>query len=192
MHLARGGRQGFGSGLGWGDRGACKLLGAGRGQHEKFPTAQTWHRSAITQTPPNWAPVRCCLRYQSLSPVLRVDRGSWKHTQVPALVNFGQRQYGERARACRATQRGVLPTLRSRGGEPCLQGGQRRRQLAASGRSEVVALPLSDALTDEPLPWPPPLQWRKMGHAMVDFIADYQAGIEQMPVRSQVQPGYLR
>lgn len=31
-----------------------------------------------------------------------------------------------------------------------------------------------------------------MGHAMVDFIADYQAGIEQMPVRSQVQPGYLR
>ena len=36
------------------------------------------------------------------------------------------------------------------------------------------------------------LQWRKMGHAMVDFIADYQAGVEQMPVRSQVQPGYLR
>lgn len=63
---------------------------------------------------------------------------------------------------------------------------------AAAGGQRVVALPLSDALTDEPLPWPPPLQWRKMGHAMVDFIADYQAGIEQMPVRSQVQPGYLR
>ena len=36
------------------------------------------------------------------------------------------------------------------------------------------------------------LQWRQMAHAMVDFIADYHDNIEQFPVRSEVQPGYLR
>lgn len=35
------------------------------------------------------------------------------------------------------------------------------------------------------------LQWRRLGHAMVDFIADYQQSLESLPVRSQVSPGYL-
>ncbi len=70
---------------------------------------------------------------------------------------------------------------------------------AAAGGEQALhsgALPPSPAsrssLNSRPLAALAPLQWRKMGHAMVDFIADYQAGIEQMPVRSQVQPGYLR
>ncbi len=35
------------------------------------------------------------------------------------------------------------------------------------------------------------LQWRRLGHAMVDFIADYHQSLEGLPVRSQVSPGYL-
>ncbi|KMZ74011.1 putative Tyrosine decarboxylase (or alternatively Aromatic aldehyde synthase) [Zostera marina] len=35
-------------------------------------------------------------------------------------------------------------------------------------------------------------QLRKYGHKMVDFIADYYKSIEQFPVLSQVQPGYLK
>nr|XP_016503619.1 PREDICTED: tyrosine decarboxylase 1-like isoform X1 [Nicotiana tabacum]XP_016503621.1 PREDICTED: tyrosine decarboxylase 1-like isoform X1 [Nicotiana tabacum]XP_016503622.1 PREDICTED: tyrosine decarboxylase 1-like isoform X1 [Nicotiana tabacum] len=35
-------------------------------------------------------------------------------------------------------------------------------------------------------------QLREYGHQMVDFIADYYKNIENFPVLSQVQPGYLR
>ncbi|CAI9770606.1 unnamed protein product [Fraxinus pennsylvanica] len=35
-------------------------------------------------------------------------------------------------------------------------------------------------------------QLRECGHKMVDFIADYYKNIENLPVLSQVQPGYLR
>ncbi|KAL8143007.1 hypothetical protein V2J09_016039 [Rumex salicifolius] len=35
-------------------------------------------------------------------------------------------------------------------------------------------------------------QLRECGHKMVDFIADYYKSIEDFPVLSQVQPGYLR
>ncbi|KAH6811429.1 Pyridoxal phosphate transferases superfamily protein [Perilla frutescens var. frutescens] len=35
-------------------------------------------------------------------------------------------------------------------------------------------------------------QLREYGHKMVDFIADYYKNIENFPVLSQVQPGYLR
>ncbi|KAL3517749.1 hypothetical protein ACH5RR_020338 [Cinchona calisaya] len=35
-------------------------------------------------------------------------------------------------------------------------------------------------------------QLRECGHKMVDFIADYYKDIENFPVLSQVQPGYLR
>lgn len=35
-------------------------------------------------------------------------------------------------------------------------------------------------------------QLRECGHKMVDFIADYYKSIENFPVLSQVQPGYLR
>ncbi|KAL9168942.1 hypothetical protein ABFS82_04G047000 [Erythranthe guttata] len=35
-------------------------------------------------------------------------------------------------------------------------------------------------------------QLREHAHKMVDFIADYYKNIEQFPVLSQVQPGYLR
>ena len=68
--------------------------------------------------------------------------------------------------------------------------------MAAGGgggrRAGAPSLLLPALLHIQLLAFFPYLQWRMMGHAMVDFIADYQAGIEQMPVRSQVQPGYLR
>ncbi|XP_010684776.1 phenylacetaldehyde synthase isoform X2 [Beta vulgaris subsp. vulgaris] len=35
-------------------------------------------------------------------------------------------------------------------------------------------------------------QLREYGHKMVDFVADYYKNIENFPVLSQVQPGYLR
>ncbi|CAN1149832.1 Tyrosine decarboxylase [Linum perenne] len=37
-----------------------------------------------------------------------------------------------------------------------------------------------------------PEELRRQGHMMVDFIADYYKNIEQYPVLSQVEPGYLR
>ncbi|KAK2974665.1 hypothetical protein RJ640_030273 [Escallonia rubra] len=37
-----------------------------------------------------------------------------------------------------------------------------------------------------------PEEFRKQAHQMVDFIADYYKNIEEYPVLSQVQPGYLR
>ncbi|KAK2972616.1 hypothetical protein RJ640_015416 [Escallonia rubra] len=35
-------------------------------------------------------------------------------------------------------------------------------------------------------------EFRRQGHMMIDFIADYYQNIEIYPVRSQVKPGYLR
>lgn len=37
----------------------------------------------------------------------------------------------------------------------------------------------------------PCVQFRKQGYAMVDWICSYYATVEQMPVRSRVEPGYL-
>ncbi|CAN0887607.1 Tyrosine decarboxylase [Linum grandiflorum] len=37
-----------------------------------------------------------------------------------------------------------------------------------------------------------PEEFRRQGHMLVDFIADYYTNIQQFPVFSQVQPGYLR
>ncbi|KAK2970081.1 hypothetical protein RJ640_006554 [Escallonia rubra] len=37
-----------------------------------------------------------------------------------------------------------------------------------------------------------PEEFRRQGHMMIDFIADYYQNIEIYPVRSQVKPGYLR
>ncbi|CAN6567924.1 hypothetical protein C1H46_023035 [Malus baccata] len=37
-----------------------------------------------------------------------------------------------------------------------------------------------------------PVEFRRQGHMMVDFIADYYQNIEKYPVLSQVEPGYLR
>ena len=37
-----------------------------------------------------------------------------------------------------------------------------------------------------------PDEFRRHGHAVVDWIADYQARIESFPVLSQVKPGELR
>lgn len=34
-------------------------------------------------------------------------------------------------------------------------------------------------------------EFRRRGYEMVDWICDYQSRVEQLPVRSQVQPGYL-
>ncbi|PHU23477.1 Tyrosine/DOPA decarboxylase 2 [Capsicum chinense] len=37
-----------------------------------------------------------------------------------------------------------------------------------------------------------PEEFRRQGHIMVDFLADYFNDIEKYPVRSQVEPGYLK
>ncbi|XP_068656821.1 tyrosine/DOPA decarboxylase 2-like [Aristolochia californica] len=37
-----------------------------------------------------------------------------------------------------------------------------------------------------------PEEFRRQGHVMIDFLADYYRDIEKYPVRSQVDPGYLR
>ncbi|ONI02505.1 hypothetical protein PRUPE_6G202600 [Prunus persica] len=37
-----------------------------------------------------------------------------------------------------------------------------------------------------------PVEFRRQGHMMVDFIADYYQNIDKYPVLSQVDPGYLR
>ncbi|XP_077211109.1 tyrosine decarboxylase-like [Tasmannia lanceolata] len=37
-----------------------------------------------------------------------------------------------------------------------------------------------------------PEQFRKQGHMIIDFLADYYRDIQNYPVRSQVEPGYLR
>nr|ACO90256.1 tyrosine/dopa decarboxylase-like protein [Eschscholzia californica] len=36
-----------------------------------------------------------------------------------------------------------------------------------------------------------PEEFRKQGHMIIDFLADYYRDIEKYPVRSQVEPGYL-
>ncbi|KAK2643000.1 hypothetical protein Ddye_024763 [Dipteronia dyeriana] len=35
-------------------------------------------------------------------------------------------------------------------------------------------------------------EFRRQGHLIIDFIADYYKNVEKYPVRSQVEPGYLR
>jgi aromatic-L-amino-acid decarboxylase len=37
-----------------------------------------------------------------------------------------------------------------------------------------------------------PEEFRRQGHMMIDFLADYYVNIEKYPVQSQVEPGYLR
>jgi len=37
-----------------------------------------------------------------------------------------------------------------------------------------------------------PEEFRKYGHQLIDWIADYRAHVEELPVRSQVQPGAVR
>ncbi|XP_017234419.2 LOW QUALITY PROTEIN: tyrosine decarboxylase 1-like [Daucus carota subsp. sativus] len=37
-----------------------------------------------------------------------------------------------------------------------------------------------------------PEEFRRQGHLMIDFLADYYQKVEEYPVRSQVSPGYLR
>ncbi|KAA8514878.1 hypothetical protein F0562_018057 [Nyssa sinensis] len=37
-----------------------------------------------------------------------------------------------------------------------------------------------------------PEEFRRQGHIIIDFLADYYQNIENYPVQSQVQPGYLR
>src|SRR5271168_4913568 len=38
----------------------------------------------------------------------------------------------------------------------------------------------------------PPVVFRRQGHAIVDWIADYQSRVEDFPVLSRVQPGEVR
>ena len=38
----------------------------------------------------------------------------------------------------------------------------------------------------------PPEEFRRRGHALIDWIADYQARIESLPVLSRVRPGEIR
>ena len=37
-----------------------------------------------------------------------------------------------------------------------------------------------------------PDEFRRHGHAVVDWIADYQSRVESFPVLSQVKPGEIR
>ncbi|KAL6567274.1 hypothetical protein OROGR_000942 [Orobanche gracilis] len=37
-----------------------------------------------------------------------------------------------------------------------------------------------------------PEEFRRQGHLVIDFIADYYKNVEKYPVRSQVEPGYLK
>ena len=37
-----------------------------------------------------------------------------------------------------------------------------------------------------------PEEFRKAGHALIDWIADYRQRIPELPVRAQVQPGEVR
>ncbi len=37
-----------------------------------------------------------------------------------------------------------------------------------------------------------PEEFRKAGHQLIDWIADYRSGIDQMPVKAQVQPGDIK
>jgi aromatic-L-amino-acid decarboxylase len=37
-----------------------------------------------------------------------------------------------------------------------------------------------------------PDEFRRCGHAVVDWIADYQSRVESFPVLSQVKPGEIR
>ncbi|GAA0182968.1 decarboxylase [Lithospermum erythrorhizon] len=53
--------------------------------------------------------------------------------------------------------------------------------------SDEIAISFSHSLS--PLD---PEEFRRQGHMIVDFLADYYQNIEQYPVRSQVEPNYLR
>ena len=37
-----------------------------------------------------------------------------------------------------------------------------------------------------------PEEFRAFGHRLIDFVADYRAGIAKLPVMSQVRPGDLK
>ena len=37
-----------------------------------------------------------------------------------------------------------------------------------------------------------PEEFRKIGHQLIDWIADYRSNVENLPVRSRVQPGEIR
>ena len=37
-----------------------------------------------------------------------------------------------------------------------------------------------------------PEEFRRQGHAVIDWIADYQSRVESLPVLSRVQPGEVR
>ncbi|XP_058098751.1 tyrosine decarboxylase-like [Magnolia sinica] len=52
----------------------------------------------------------------------------------------------------------------------------------------------TDVLQNNPVDLLNPLdpeEFRKQGHMIIDFLADYYRDIEKYPVRSQVEPGYL-
>ncbi|WOG89653.1 hypothetical protein DCAR_0208891 [Daucus carota subsp. sativus] len=51
---------------------------------------------------------------------------------------------------------------------------------------------LTEKNTSEPSNTLDPEEFRRQGHLMIDFLADYYHNIENFPVRSQVPPGYLR
>ncbi|KAK1258180.1 Tyrosine/DOPA decarboxylase 2 [Acorus gramineus] len=49
--------------------------------------------------------------------------------------------------------------------------------------------PVAPAFPTNPLD---PEEFRRQGHMVIDFLADYYKTIERHPVRSQVEPGYLK
>ncbi|HYO91674.1 MAG TPA: pyridoxal-dependent decarboxylase, partial [Pyrinomonadaceae bacterium] len=59
---------------------------------------------------------------------------------------------------------------------------KQRDELEGIGNTDGLAPPLGDMSADE---------FRRHGRAVVDWIADYFEGIEQLPVLAQVEPGQL-
>jgi hypothetical protein len=52
--------------------------------------------------------------------------------------------------------------------------------------------PIEAHARETPATAPQAFDFRKHGHAMVDWIADYLEGIERFPVQPRVEPGWVR
>ena len=52
--------------------------------------------------------------------------------------------------------------------------------------------PIDAHAREMPATAPQAFDFRKHGHAMVDWIADYLEGIERLPVQPAVEPGWVR
>ncbi len=70
--------------------------------------------------------------------------------------------------------------------DPARPGRSRQAGAAASGASGASTRPEVRSYAQ------PPFDFRRHGHAMIDWIADYLERVETLPVQSQVPPGWVR